>query len=43
MNACYFLVKERQVISTFVKIGFKFVSAECAGLVRRTNAAKSKS
>ena len=43
VNAFYLLVKERQIISTFIKTRFEFISAKCESLVRRTNTAKSKS
>ena len=43
VNTSYFLVKERQVVSPFVKISFKFSSAFCESVVIRTNTAESNS
>ena len=43
MHAFYFLIKERQIISTFVKIRFEFISTLFKSLVRGTDTTKSKS
>ena len=43
VNASYFLVEEREIVSTFVEIRFEFVSTECESVVRRTNTSKSES
>ena len=43
VNAFYLLVKERQIISTFIKMRFEFISAVCKSFVGKTNTAKSKS
>ena len=43
MNTSYFLVKEGQVVSPFVKVRFEFNSAFSESVVRRTNTAESKS
>ena len=43
MNTSYFLVKEGQVVSPFVKISFEFSSTFRESVVRRTNTAESKS
>ena len=40
--AVYFVVKEGQVVTTFVKKRFTFVSTSFEGLVGRTDATKSK-
>jgi len=42
VNTSYFLVKERQVVSPFVKISFEFSSAFRESVVRRINTAESK-
>ena len=41
VNTSYLLVKERRVVSPFVKISFEFSSAFCESVVRRTNTAES--
>ena len=41
-NALKFTVKERQIVSAFVKICFKFVGTKCEGLVGRTDTSKSE-
>ena len=43
LNTSFILVKERQVVSPFVKISFEFSSAFRESVVRRTNTAESKS
>ena len=36
-------LRKKQIIFTFIKIRFEFISTECENLVRRTNTVKSKS
>ena len=43
MYPFYFLIKERQIISTFVKIRFEFISTLFKSLVRGTDTTKSES
>ena len=43
MNTSYFLVREGQVVSPFVKVSFEFSSSFRESVVRRTNTAESKS